>query len=56
MAIGREILASGRIPQVDIYSFTAAGLPYPSYNQFWLMDVVLYAVYSAGGIILIVPL
>jgi len=54
MAIGREILASGRIPQVDIYSFTAAGLPYPSYNQFWLMDVVLYAVYSAGGIILIV--
>ncbi len=34
MAVGREILTTGRIPTVDAFSFTAAGAPYPSYAAF----------------------
>lgn len=49
MAVGREILATGRIPQVDTFSFTMAGTPYPSYQAFWLMEVALYLVYHLGG-------
>ena len=54
MALGREILDSGHIPAVDTYSYTATGQPYPSYQAFWLMDVILYQVYMAGGAELIV--
>jgi len=54
MALGREILDSGHIPSVDTYSYTATGQPYPSYQAFWLMDVILYQVYTAGGAELIV--
>lgn len=49
MAVGREILATGRIPQVDTLSFTMAGAPYPSYQAFWLMEVAMYLVYRLGG-------
>ena len=49
MAVGREILASGQIPMVDIYSYTMAGQPYLSYQMFWLMDVWLYWWHSMGG-------
>lgn len=49
MAVGREILASGRIPTVDTFSFTAAGASYPSYAAFWLPEVVLYSLYTLGG-------
>ena len=54
MALGREILDSGHIPDVDTYSTTATGQPYPSYQAFWLMDVILYRVYISGGAELIV--
>ncbi len=54
MAVGREILTTGRIPTVDAFSFTAAGAPYPSYAAFWLPEVGLYLLYSAGGPALIV--
>ena len=54
MAVGREILDSGHIPDVDTYSYTAPGQPYPSYQAFWLMDVILYQLYVAGGADLIV--
>jgi hypothetical protein len=54
MAIGREILLNGQIPQVDIYSYTAYGAPYPSYQVFWLMEIVLYLIYQAGGAALVV--
>jgi hypothetical protein len=54
MALGREILDSGHIPDVDTFSYTATGRPYPSYQAFWLMDVILYQVYMAGGAELIV--
>jgi hypothetical protein len=53
MAVGREILASGQIPTVDIYSYTMAGQPYLSYQMFWLMDVWLYRWYSLGGAALV---
>ena len=49
MAVGREILSSGQIPTVDIYSYTMAGQPYLSYQMFWLMDIWLYWWYSVGG-------
>jgi len=54
MALGREILDSGHIPSVDTYSYTATGQAYPSYQAFWLMDVILYQVCTAGGAELIV--
>ncbi len=41
ITIGREILTTGTIPKVDVYSYTEAGQPYPSYQMFWLMDTVL---------------
>ena len=52
MAIGRDILASGSIPTVDVYSYTRVGEVYASYQQFWLMEVLLYLLYQAGGVIL----
>ncbi len=52
MAVGREILATGKIPTVDTYSYSALGLPYSSYSQFWLMEVILYLVYNTGGLTL----
>lgn len=54
MAVGREILATGRIPSVDTFSSTAAGRPYPAYAVFWLPEVVLYLLYRAGGPALVV--
>jgi hypothetical protein len=49
MSVGRDILATGQIPAVDVYSYTMAGQPYLSYQMFWLMDVWLYAWFSLGG-------
>ena len=49
IAVGRDIMQHGAIPQVDTYSYTAAGTPYPSYQVFWLMEIVLYLIYQAGG-------
>lgn len=49
LAVGREIVQTGHIPQVDHYSYTMPGRPYPSYNVYWLADVALYRVYALGG-------
>lgn len=54
LAIGREISATGKIPTVDVYSYTEFGQPYPSYQMFWLMDTLLYKIYQLGGPALIV--
>ncbi len=54
ITIGREILNSGKIPIIDIYSSTASGQPYPSYQMFWLMDIVLFSIYKLGGPALVV--
>ena len=54
IAVGREILTTRQIPHIDIYSFTAPGAPYASYQMFWLMEMVLYTIYRIGGPALIV--
>ncbi|MFP4344623.1 MAG: hypothetical protein ACLFU8_08015, partial [Anaerolineales bacterium] len=54
MAIGREILETGRIPTTDTLSYTMTGAPYPAYQMFWLMEIALYALYRAGGPALVV--
>jgi hypothetical protein len=54
IAIGRDIVNSGKIPQLDTYSYTQPGAPYLFYDQFWLMEVALYKLYQAGGAILVI--
>ena len=54
ITIGREILTTGQIPAVDIYSYTANGQAYPSYQMFWLMEIMLYKIYQLGGPALVV--
>ena len=56
MAVGREILETGQIPQVDTFSQTMRGTPYPSYQAFWLMEAAMYRVYRLGGATLTVLL
>lgn len=53
VAVGGDIATTGAIPAVDEYSFTQAGDPYVSYQQFWLMDLVLYGLHELGGPVLI---
>jgi hypothetical protein len=54
IAIGRDMITSGSIPTEDVYSFTRNGMPYPSYFQFWLAEVVLYFIFITGGPVLTV--
>jgi hypothetical protein len=54
IAIGREIVTSGSIPAVDVYSYTLAGQPYPSYEMYWLMETAMYFIYKLGGPALVV--
>ncbi len=54
ITIGREILTSGKIPTTDIYSYTANGQPYPSYQTYWLMETLLYGIYNFGGAALVI--
>src|SRR6478609_1341503 len=44
---GNEILTTGAIPNVDTWTFTAAGLPWV--DQQWGAEVVLAAVYNVAG-------
>jgi hypothetical protein len=54
ITIGREILTTGKIPTFDIYSYTANGQAYPSYQMCWLMEIFLYSIYKIGGPALVV--
>ncbi len=54
VTVGREIATNGTIPAVDVYSYTEAGQPYPSYQMFWLMEIALYGIYKLGGPALVV--
>jgi hypothetical protein len=45
---GLGILASGHIPRVDSYSFTAAGAPYTDHE--WLSQVILALGYRLAGL------
>jgi hypothetical protein len=51
MATGRAIVEQGAIPATDSFSFTRAGEPF--FNQSWLAQLLMYALYSAGGIALV---
>ncbi len=48
MATGRLIVQTGAIPTVDQFSYTQAGQPF--YNQGWLAQVLMYGLYQAGGL------
>lgn len=47
LRVGRDILASGRIPRVDAYSFTAAGQPWVAHE--WLWEVLLALLMDGVG-------
>ena len=53
LANGRYILAHG-VPSVDIYSFTASGHVWVVHE--WLADIAMYALYSVGGLTVLVLL
>lgn len=44
---GQDIFATGHVPRVDTYSYTAAGLPWPDHE--WLWQAIVYALHRAGG-------
>ena len=44
---GADILASGAVPRVETYSFTAAGHPWR--NHEWLWEPIAFACYRLGG-------
>jgi hypothetical protein len=54
VAVGREIVSTGHIPDVDTFSYTALGQPYDSYKSFWLMEVFYYGLLQATGAVGIV--
>jgi hypothetical protein len=54
ITIGREIISTGKIPASDIYSYTAQGQPYPAYQMYWLMELILFSVFKLGGPALVI--
>src|SRR5438552_11324772 len=54
LANGRVIIATGTIPHVDLYSFSAAGQPWVMHE--WLADLSMYLLYQAGGLPLLVAI
>jgi hypothetical protein len=54
ITIGQEIVTTGKIPTTDVYSYTEAGQLYPSYQMFWLMELLLFEVYKLGGPALVI--
>ena len=54
IALGREIASTGQIPEVDSFSYTMQGAPYQGFKMFWLVDLALFGIYSAGGAEMIV--
>ncbi len=52
LACGREIVAARGIPPLDTLSYTAFDRPWDAHE--WLFDVVLYGLWSAGGLPLLV--
>ena len=45
---GRVILATGSIPHIDLYSFSAAGYPWVMHE--WLADLGMYLLFKLGGL------
>ncbi|HET9847572.1 MAG TPA: hypothetical protein VFR68_03315 [Candidatus Dormibacteraeota bacterium] len=52
LANGRLIIATGSIPHVDVYSFSAAGQPWVMHE--WLADLGMYGLFRLGGLPLLV--
>jgi hypothetical protein len=50
--VGQEILDTGRIPRVDVYSLTEQGEPF--YYQSWLAEVIMGALINLGGVRLLI--
>jgi hypothetical protein len=48
---GQDIWATGHVPRVDSYSYTAAGLPWPDHE--WLWQAFIYPLHRAGGMPLV---
>jgi hypothetical protein len=48
---GQIIVQTGMIPTTDLFTFTRFGAPW--INQGWLMQVLFYLLYGAGGLALI---
>ena len=51
---GEIIVTTRSIPKTDLFSFTAAGHPFILQN--WLVEVIYYGAYRAGGLALLVAL
>ena len=51
LATGRLMVQQGQIPSVDTFSFTRAGEAF--FNQSWLAQLLMYGLYSAGGLPLV---
>jgi hypothetical protein len=51
---GEQIVTTGRIPNVDTFSFTMAGRPYDNYASFWVVESAYYLLYSLGGLPLLI--
>src|SRR6266852_2976439 len=49
---GEIIVTTRSIPKTDLFSFTAAGKQFILQN--WLVEVIYYATYRAGGLALVV--
>jgi hypothetical protein len=54
LANGRLIVATGSIPHIDVYSFSAAGQPWVMHE--WLADFGMYQLFAVGGLPLLVGL
>ena len=52
LANGRLIMATGSIPHVDVYSFSAAGQPWVMHE--WLADLGMYGLFRLAGLPLLV--
>ncbi len=52
LANGRLLVQLGSWPHTDLYSFSAAGHPWVMHE--WLSDLLMYALYMAGGLPLLV--
>ena len=50
--MGQVSLATGHIPTTDFFTFTQTGQPWM--NQSWLMQIVLYLLYRAGELPLVI--
>jgi hypothetical protein len=51
---GQEIVATGRIPAVDQFSFTMQGQPYDNYAAYWLVEAAFYLLYRVGSPALVI--